>query len=603
MEILLGLFLGLLFPLVLLGAIVALIVFFVRRRRSDALRSDPGIGTIRRLYFYVVSFVAFMMAANGVVQIAAYVLNAVTDDSVISPSRTPLAIGLSLVIVGLPLWVLHWIAVQRQVKRLPVETASVARKVYLLALMGVSVGMAAANAIDILQWVLGVNSFRGDSLADVVVWSAVWIFHWRIDSEEGHRSSETQTVHRFYLYGVSLSALSLLVFGLGQAAHIVLQEGYEAVVSSPVARFGDEGLWRDSMRTSFAVAAVGAVVWLGHWLRLGARDASSGSRMLAAMVFPVIGGAVTVLVAAILIANGVTQWLLGATSEEASAHFRFLPGAVASLATGAIVWAYHWRVVQREGPDSEFGITRLERSHAYALAALGFGAVALSISVLVFASLTTFVETGRELLASEDVWREPMAAGLAIGLLGLPLWGYLWWSAQRRAETLDAEERTLLPRRMFVGVVLGAGMLAVLGSASGLIFVFLRDVLGDGLDKVTVRDSRVALGALATAAIFLPYYWSVYKKDRLAEPTPTATPADGKEVTVLVGADGEAFVDGLEDALGRDADVLRRADPVSSSAALTVEAYEELVQRIGAAEGRNVLVVADGETVTVLSYH
>ena len=602
MDLLFGL-LSALFPIVLIGSIAALIVFFVRRGRSDSLDSDPGIGTIRRLYFYLVSFVALMMAANGVVQIAAYVLDTVTEDGVVSPSRTPLAIGLSLVIVGLPLWLLHWMAVQRQVKRLPVETKSIARKVYLLAVMGVAVGMAAANTVDILQWVLGVNSFRGDSLADLVVWSAVWIFHWGIDNEEGHPSVETRAVRRFYLYGVSLSALSLLVVGLGQAAHIVLQEGYDALVSSPVVRFGNDGLWRDSMRTSLALAAVGAVVWAGHWMRLAAGDASSGARMLAAMVFPVIGGAVTVMVAAILIVNGVMQWLFGATSDEASAHFRFLPGAVASLASASVVWAYHWRVVQKEGPDSEFGITGLERSHAYALAALGLGSVALSISMLVFASLTTFVEAGRELLSGEDVWREPMAAALAIGLLGLPLWAYLWLSAQRRAETLGAEERALLPRRIFVGAILGAGMLAVLGSVSGVIFVSLRDVLGDGLDKDTVRDSRVALGALASAAVFLPYYWTVYKKDRTFERPATAKPAEGKEVTVLVGAEGESFVEGLEEALGRDVDLLRRADPVGSSAALTVEAYEELVQRIAAAQGRNVLVVVDGDTFTVLSYH
>ena len=594
---------GLLSNLVIFGAIAALIVFFVRKRRGGALRSDPGIGTLRRLYFYVVSFVALMMAANGVVQIGRYVLDAVTDEVVVSTSRTPLAIGLSLLIVGLPLWLLHWMTVQRQVKRLPVETGSAVRKVYLVAVMGVSVALAVGTAINLLQWALRVDEFDGYSLAALIIWSAVWVFHWRVDSEEGYGSNETQVVHRIYLYIVSLSALSLLAVGLGQAVHIVLQEGYDALVESPVVRFGGDGLWRDSMRTSLAVAVVGAVLWAGHWLRLAARDASSGARMLAAMVFPVIGGAVTVLVAAILIVNGVLQWLLGATSDEASAHFRYLPGAMASLAVGAVIWAYHWRVVQREGPDSEYGMTGLERAHSYALAALGLGAVVVSISMLLFASLTTFVETGRELLASEDVWREPMAAGLSVGLLGLPLWAYLWVSAQRRAETLGAAERALLPRRIFVGVILGVGMLAVLGSAIGLIFVFLRDVLGDGLDKDTVRDSRVALGALAAAAVFLPYYWTVYKKDRAAELPAMAKPADGKEVTVMITAGDEAFVDGLEDALGRGVDVLHRAESAGGPPAMTPEAYRDLVQRIGATGGRNVLVVADAAAVTVLSYH
>ena len=127
--------------------------------------------------------------------------------------------------------------------------------------------------------------------------------------------------------------------------------------------------------------------------------------------------------------------------------------------------------------------------------------------------------------------------------------------------------------------------------------------MGDGLDKDTVRDSSVALGALVSAAVFLPYYWIVYKKDRADEPPPKATLAEGKLVTVMITGDDEAFVDGLEDALGRGVDILRRADSAFAPAAMTEEAYEELVQRIGATEGRNVLVVAEGETVTVLSYH
>ena len=54
------------FPPIIFLAVIAGVIFLVvnlRRRRS---RIDDGIGPVRRLYFYTVSFVALMMTANGV---------------------------------------------------------------------------------------------------------------------------------------------------------------------------------------------------------------------------------------------------------------------------------------------------------------------------------------------------------------------------------------------------------------------------------------------------------------------------------------------------------------------------------------------------------
>ena len=53
-----------LFVILLVVAIYGIAAW--RRRRVDD-EADPGIGTVRRLYFYIVSFVALMMASNGIV--------------------------------------------------------------------------------------------------------------------------------------------------------------------------------------------------------------------------------------------------------------------------------------------------------------------------------------------------------------------------------------------------------------------------------------------------------------------------------------------------------------------------------------------------------
>ena len=124
-ELFFGLF-GSLAPLIIIGAIVYAIVQW-RRRQAHLESVDLGIGTVRRLYFYLVSLVALIVAANGLVQIERYVLEGLFDGDVLLPSRSGLAIGIALTVVGLPVWGFHWRLVQHYVKEQSVETRSLVR--------------------------------------------------------------------------------------------------------------------------------------------------------------------------------------------------------------------------------------------------------------------------------------------------------------------------------------------------------------------------------------------------------------------------------------------------------------------------------------------
>ena len=135
-------------------------------------------------------------------------LDAVFSGEVLSPSRIQLATGLSLTIVGLPLWAFHWRLINRQVRTLPVETRSILRKLYMYLVLGVSMALTVGAAIGALEWLFGVQRFRGWSLAAIVVFGVVWAFHWRIESAEGRPSPETVAVRRLYLY---FAAAGLLI--------------------------------------------------------------------------------------------------------------------------------------------------------------------------------------------------------------------------------------------------------------------------------------------------------------------------------------------------------------------------------------------------------
>ena len=53
------------FAVIFVGVIAAMVYGLVSITRRSTTSVDPGIGTVRRFYFYSVAFVAVMLAANG----------------------------------------------------------------------------------------------------------------------------------------------------------------------------------------------------------------------------------------------------------------------------------------------------------------------------------------------------------------------------------------------------------------------------------------------------------------------------------------------------------------------------------------------------------
>ncbi|MCH8207147.1 MAG: hypothetical protein IH956_09100 [Chloroflexi bacterium] len=595
---------GNLVPLVIIGAIVYAIVQW-RRRQAPLEPVDPGIGTVRRLYFYAVSFVALMVAANGLVQIERYVLEGLFGGDVLSPSRSGLAIGISLSLVGLPLWGFHWRLVLRYVSELTVETRSIVRKLYVYVVLGVSAGLLIAASVSALQWVFGSKDFTGYPWAAITIWAGVWAYHWRLESSEGQSTVETLAIRRLYVYIFSLVTLVMLAVGGGRIVHIILREGYESAVTLPVLMPTQAGLWQDAMKTSLAVLLIGAAGWWAHWHYFASRELRSVLRQVYLYVFALLGGFVTALASAGVILFGVLVWLIGVPDDDAaSAHFRFMPGAVATLSVGVGLWLYHWMVVQREGDVSPLGERSSRRAYAYIVAALGLGALAVGVGVVVTNAVAIFVDSARDVFAGSDFWRNRVVLFITLAAVGVPAWGYYWRSAQLRVQETGAEERSSLARRIFIFGALTVGVLALLGSLTFLLIVFLRDLLDGELALTSLRDAKGAIGVVAAVAVFLPYYWLVYRQDGRAEPE-VLQPLERsrrKGVSVLVGPGGEPFVRGLETALGYEVSTLSWADSEAEPPDLYEDEYEQIAQRIAAAAGSNVLLVADGADVRVLSY-
>ena len=513
---------------------------------------------------------------------------------------------MSLTLVGLPLWLSHWYMVRKHVGRMPVEKRSVVRKLYVYAVLGASIGFVIAGSVDVLRWAFRLEEFAGFPWGSIVVWGAIWVFHWRVEQEEGQATLETKAVRRIYLYAVSLTALVIGASGLGLVLHMVLEEGYEALFTRYVLLSGESGLWREAMRGALAQALVGSAAWGVHWLYFARDDFGSSLREAYLYLFAILGGLTTCLAAAGVMIFAVLAWITGAPSNDvALAHFRFFPTALSSLIIGAGIWGYHWSVARGEAEVSGAGIWAAKRTYGYILTAVGLGAMGIGVARLVNTVVTIIAESGLPRLAGQDLWREPLSMSATLLILGVPLWGIYWTRVQRRVEDDGFLERESPARRVFIFAALGTGVVALLFGASTLLFFLFRDALADSLSRDTLHDARASIDVIVAVAIFLPYYWLVYRNDRMAELDAVSDERKGrppKAIAVLVREGGDSFVRHLETTLGYEVGVLRWVDSDATLPELTSEESDSLAERIADATGQSVLLVPNGTGVRVLSY-
>ena len=146
------------------------------------------MSTVRRLYFYVLSLISALVVIWGTINL----LRTIVERGLVG-GGTLLATGLSLVLVGTPIFYFHWRVVQLDALREPEERASRIRAIFLYAaLVAViipivyaliallsrgltqALGQSAENA-----WFSGQQS-AWDNIIALVVNAVALVYFWRV---------------------------------------------------------------------------------------------------------------------------------------------------------------------------------------------------------------------------------------------------------------------------------------------------------------------------------------------------------------------------------------------------------------------------------------
>jgi hypothetical protein len=474
--------------------------------------------TIRRVYLYTVAFLGLEVVLWGAIG----VLRSILDGG--PPLENPdfLAESLSLVLVGLPVFLLHLGVAQRLAYRDLTDRSARARAIFLFGALLATLLPALVNFLALLN--RGLLSFIGadpsqamlsraqtdlDNLVAIAVnllGAALPFLLLKTDGKNPLLGNGLIKTRRAYRLGWLVAGIAMVVSGFSLVLQFILGliEGGERV---PLTALGG----------GLSLLLAGLPLWLFVSRRVAASlvdPAEQRSLLRLVMAYSLaFAGLGALLLTAGLILRTLLQVLLGANSELFGLLEEVRRPLSIALPMGA-VWIYYERQLRAERQEEIAPVrhSRLHRLYKAVFAFCGF--------VTAFAGLTILLDTGIAFLLARSspavqTPGESLASPLACLLVGSPLWLYFWRRLQAEAgDPGGAGDRARMSfaRKAYLYGIFFLGVCGLMVSAGQLVFLLLQSPLG--IREVNLQaDPLPGLKNLFLYLLVLGYHGWVMRRD------------------------------------------------------------------------------------------
>jgi len=232
---------------------------------------------IRRVYVYVVTAVTLNAVAWALIALLRNILTPSLhrDQSIVVYNKEVMALQLAIIIVGLPIYLVHWLWAERLAHRDEEERQATLRGLYLYVMLTAFLAPFIANAYSFVQ-----AAFRLilDVQRTIPAWSSelpsedtliftfiamlvlallgvyhIWVI--RTDRRTISNRETWDTIHRLYIYLFSFVGLVMTSVGVGGMLHWLLFRVDETAVT----------INEQSLITALTELFVGIPVWLIFW--------------------------------------------------------------------------------------------------------------------------------------------------------------------------------------------------------------------------------------------------------------------------------------------------------------------------------------------------
>jgi len=497
------------------------------------------MSSVRNWYIYIVCAITLEAVTWSTI-------NLLRNLFIFGSESTAPAFQIAVIVIGLPVFLVHWLWAQRLAKRDTEERGGILRTLYLYAIMAGFLGPFIPNIFDLTRSLLGISgamqSYRVQYLSAsqaamfhgiaMLILAGLWFYHYLVlkeDTSEIPISGSRAVIRRIYVLGFSTAGLAMTTHSVVRLIRWLMQQVEGTLIGQPNLQV--------RLLEEIARLVIGLVLWLVFWLWAQRLYISSDeSEHTSTLRYFYLYGAIFVgVMNAVIHTAGILESLIrrlmGVTSTSTSSISQPLPIIIGM----GILWAYHAYILRQEikligETNRQMGVRRL---YYYLVAAVGLAALLIGLSGEI-GVLINSLDSGFGSGLKRD-----FAMFTAAIIAGLPVWLIPWLKVSAAARSPDEPgkfERKSVVRKIYLYFFLFAAVMTLLGSAVFIVFRLL-DMLLSG-DMVTLTELAQAIAYSLIAVGVLLYHLNLLRGDRQRARHEKASELEQAGIVVLDTGDG-----------------------------------------------------------------
>ena len=442
--------------------------------------------TVRRLYFYAVALISFEVVLWGLVGL----IRSIVNPNLITDNAQALATALSLILVGIPFFLVHWLWAHRVSAREEEEKTATVRAVFLYGALLATLIPAVQNLLALLnrafigaarisyeRALIGGTQSWPDNLIAIILNLLMAAYFWSILRAEWPTLTDTENfkdIRRIYRYLWMLYGLLMVVFGTQQILQFILQ--------IPTDLIGTSG--RETFVNATALLVVGTPIWFFAWRfiqdALPDPDESGSVLRLIILYLLALGGTITVLTAGGNILYDLLSRLFGENISNTDL-LQNISGPLSLVIPFGVLWGYYgsWLNKQFESVSSIPRRSGMKRIYFYILSTIGLATTITGVLLLFMLIIDQLTNKNVDVIAADTVLKQ-LAAAISVIAVGLPLWLMTWRPMQAEA-LADGESgghaRRSIVRKAYLYLALFASVLGTMVPAGMIIFLLVQAAL------------------------------------------------------------------------------------------------------------------------------
>ncbi len=476
--------------------------------------------TPRRFYIYAVTAISLNAFAWSIISLLRELII-----SGFRSSTEAVAFQMAVILIGLPIFLVHWFWAQRISRQDEEERGAVLRRAYFYGTQAGFLVPIIDSGFALISTLLFLSSGRapryhypplssGESilyyLLALVILIPLWYFQQRVNHEDAKVVSESgsaSVVRRLFVFGFSAVGLIMTTTAIISLLRWFLYQFGGGAGSSVLSGAGPV--------YEVARLILGLPLWLICWrwadrlFRSPDGDERASVLRKFYLYLVVFVSAMATVTSITFILEGFFRRLLQVRTFGGGQNDIRVP--ITIIVVSGLVWAYHAFVIRDDAKlakdvPRQRGIGRLQ---IYLIATIGLGAFLVGLS----GDLSILIRAVNETVFDFGLKRE-LSWFAALTIAGLPVWFLPWRQVQKRSELSGEEgeaERRSTTRKGYLYFFIFLATMTVLSSVVFLVFKFLSMLFGDPAPSISELGQPLAFITIAVG-VWL-YHGSALRDD------------------------------------------------------------------------------------------